>query len=143
LQRFPVSILSPRIMFFGLFGKNPQREARRLNKDAATVVEMARVTYRGEILREIARITREGIEQLHALDDADEDRRQHGLGRFKALHRESRQGRDQAGLTAYTLVIIYATGLEYGDATAASREAIQDFVDEWPAERREPRTLEG
>jgi hypothetical protein len=130
-------------MFFGLFGKNPQREARRLNKDAATVVEMARVTYRSEILREIARITHEGIEQLRALDGTDEDRRKHGLGRFKVLHRDSRQRRDQAGLTAYTLIIIYANGLEYGDATAASREAIQDFVDEWPAERREPRTLEG
>lgn len=130
-------------MLFGLFGKNPQRESRRLNKDAAAVVEMARVTYRSEILRETARIAREGIEQLRALEGEDEDRRTHGLGRFKVLHRESRQRRDQAGLTAYTLIIIYANGLEYGDATAASREAIQDFIDEWPPEQREPATLEG
>lgn len=130
-------------MIFGLFGNNPQRESRRLNKDAASVLEMARVTYRVEILREIARITREGIAQLNERDDVDEARRKHDLGRIKALHRESRQRHDQAGLTAYTLIIIYASSLEYGDASAASREAIDDFIAEWPPEQREPGTLEG
>lgn len=130
-------------MIFGFFGKNPQRESRRLNKDAASVLEMARVTYRVEILREIARIAREGIAQLHELDDADEARRKHELGRIKVLHRESRRRHDQAGLTAYTLIIIYASSLEYGDASAAAREAITDFIAEWPAEQQEPGTLEG
>lgn len=130
-------------MIFGLFHKNPQRESRRLNKDTATVLELARVTYRAEILREIARITRDGIAQIDDPDGAGAERRQQEMTRFKALHRESRRRQDQAGLTAYTLIIIYANGLEYGDASAPSREAIRDFLAEWPAEREEPGTLEG
>jgi len=130
-------------MLFGLFKKNPQRESRRLNKDAAAVVEFARVTYRAEILREIARITRDGIAQIDASGADDPQRRKQAVGRFKALHRDARQRQQQAGLTAYTLIIIYASSLEHGDASAPAREAIADYLAQWPPEQHEPGTLEG
>ena len=134
-------------MILGLFKKNPQRESRRLSKDAASIVEFARVTYRTEILREIASLTREGIAQIDALgDDALGDagpaRRKQEIDRFKALHRDARRRQDQAGLTAYTLVIIHAMSLEYGHTSAPAREAIQDYLADWPADQQEPGTLE-
>ncbi len=129
-------------MFFGLF-HNPQREARRLEKDARAVADLARHTYRDSVLAEIARRTRDSLAQVADLcaDDATCIERQ--MDRYKTLHRESRRQFDQVGLTAYTFVIIHAQSLRLAEAGAPARKAIQDFLDEWPAERGSDGTLPG
>jgi len=58
-------------MFFDLFKSSPEREARRLNKDALEILDMARSTYRESILGEIARITRDGVKQMADLAGED------------------------------------------------------------------------
>lgn len=128
---------------FGLFRRDTARDARQLNKDAVAVVELARGTYRAEVLREIARITRDGIAQLEDLCGGDAVCRAREIDRYKMLHRESRKQLNQVGLTAYTLVIIHARSLATGDAGAPARAAIADFLSDWPPDREPDGTLPG
>ena len=130
-------------MFFGLFRKNPEREARQLHKDARIVVDMARQTYRAQLLIDIARITREGLTQIEELCGDDAAKRAREIDRYQALHREARRQHDQVGLTAYTLVIIHARSLDLSGLGAPARTAIQEFLDEWPADRQQDGTLPG
>jgi len=129
-------------MLFGLF-HNPQREARRLEKDALAIADMARHTYRGSILADIARVTRDELAYIaeRCAEDATCIAREED--RYKTLHRESRRQFDPVGLTAYTFVIIHAQSLRYGEAGAAARATIQAFLDEWPAERASEAALPG
>ena len=110
------------------------REIRQLNKDAGTIVEMARQTYREPLQRDIAQLTREGIAQVKEICDGDADCLAREIGRFTTLHREARSQHNQVGLTAHTLVIIYLRSLVAGDDCAPAREAIDHYV----ADRGEP-----
>ena len=130
-------------MIFNLFKTSPEREARRLNKDAMDILDMARHTYRESILSEIARITREGLKQLDDLAGEDEVQREREIDRYKALHREARRQHNQSKLTAYSLVIIHSSGLKYADLTLPTREAIDEFLDEWPPAEPPEGTLAG
>lgn len=130
-------------MIFGLFRKNPQGEARQLAKDANVIIDMARSTYRDDILAEIVRLTRSGIGQMADLAGADPERRARELRRYKVLHREARQQHNQAALTAYTLVIIHTRSLNLGELGAPARATIEGFLDEWPSTERLEGTLEG
>ncbi len=130
-------------MIMGLFRKDPAREARQLNKDAVAVLDLARGTYRADVLREIARITRDGIAQLEELCAGDENCRAREIDRYKSLHRESRRQFNQVGLTAYTLVIIHGRSLYCGEAGAPARQAIDEFLAEWPDGGERQGTLPG
>jgi hypothetical protein len=129
-------------MIFGLFS-NPEREARRLAKDARVVADMARQTYRASIQADIARLTREGLAQLAERCGDDGDCVEREVDRYRALHREARRNFNQAGLTAYTFVIIHAQSLRLGAAGEAARAAIDEFLTEWPADREPDATLPG
>ena len=130
-------------MIFNLFKSSPEREARRLNKDALDILDMARHTYRESILSEIARITRDGVKQMEDIAGEDGALREREIDRYKALHREARRQQNQTRLTAYTLIIIHGSGLKYGDLTAATRESIDEFLEEWPAAEPPEGTLAG
>lgn len=130
-------------MLFGLFKKNPEREARQLARDAQSIVDMARQTYRAELLVDIARITRGGLAQMEEVCGDDRERRAREVSRYQTLHREARRQHDQVGLTAYTLVIIHARSLDVGDPGAPARDTIQDFLAEWPEDRERDATLPG
>lgn len=130
-------------MLFDLFRSSPEREARRLNKDAAAIIDMARHTYRESILGEIARLTREGLKQVQDIAGDDEAVRGRELDRYRSLHREARRQHSQTRLTAYTLIIIHIRGLAYGELTAPSREAIGAFLEEWPEQDPPEGTLPG
>jgi hypothetical protein len=125
------------------FFNNPEREVRQLNTDAASVIEMARQTYREELLGEIARLTRDGVAQVHDLCGDNAECIQREVDRYKTLHRESRRQHKQAGLTAYTLVIIHARSIAFGEAGAPARSAIEQFLAEWPSEHHGEGTLPG
>ena len=49
---------------FGWFN-NPAREIRRLTRDAGTIVDMARETYRTELQREMAIRIRDGLARIN------------------------------------------------------------------------------
>jgi hypothetical protein len=129
-------------MIFGLFS-NPQREARRLAKDARAVADIARQTYRASVQADIARLTREGLGQLAERCGDDGDCVAREADRYRALHREARRHFNQVGLTAYTFVIIHAQSLHLGAAGEAARQAIRDYLAEWPEDRAPEATLPG
>ncbi len=115
---------------FGLFN-NPQREAARLSRDAQTVVDMARQTYRAEGNREIALLTRAGIRQISELCGDDASCLEGELDRFKTLHQEAKRQLNQLALTAYTLIIINTRAGMLGQVGAPAIAAVQSFVDDW------------
>lgn len=115
---------------FGLFN-NPKREIKQLNKDARVVIDTARQTYRAERLRDIALLTRDGLRQTADLCGDDQSCREREIARYKTLHRESRSHFNQVGLTAYTLIIIHLRSRAFGEACAAARQVIGEFIAEW------------
>ena len=118
---------------------NPQREARRLNRDAAVIIDSAQKSFPVERVRETAvRIIEQLGEAREHLANHTESREQ-VLSRFRQLHGEARRRMDQAGLTAYTLVIIYLRAEPLGDMAASARSAIDEFTGRWAhaAETRE------
>jgi hypothetical protein len=115
---------------FELFNSKA-REIRRLNRDAAVIIENARESYRSELVRDIAILIDEKIREAktHCGDDALCLKR--ALDHFRRLHREARRRNQHVGLTAYTLVIIYLRGELLGPECAPAREAIDAFLDDW------------
>jgi hypothetical protein len=115
---------------FSLFNGDA-REIRQLNKDARSIVEMARETYRSTLQRDIAVLTQQRLEQAQERCGEDEPCLKRELERLQALHRESRSRHDPVGLTAYTLVIIQLRSLRHGAACDPARASIGDFLAQW------------
>jgi len=132
-----------RSVVLGLFRPRPEREARRLHKDAVVILDMARHTYRASVLEAIAHQTRDGLAQLRDLAGDDWRRTERELDRFKALHREARRRQDQTGLTAFTLIIIHTRSRRLGTAGEPARAAIDAFLEEWPSPNPPEGTLAG
>lgn len=117
---------------------NPQREARRLNRDAAAIIDSAVNSFPVDRVRETAVmiIERLGEAREHLADHSES--REQVLYRFRQLHGEARRRMDQVGLTAYTLVIIYLRAEPLGDMAASARAAIEEFTGHW-SHAAEPR----
>lgn len=115
---------------FGWFDKKA-REIRQLNRDAPAIIESARQSYRTELIRSIARLTDQRLQEAkqHCGDDAECLAR--AVSHFQTLHRESRSKNEHVGLTAYTLIIIYLRALVAGEACVPARTAIDAFLDDW------------
>ena len=113
----------------GWFG--PQREARRLGRDAATIIETARVTSSAAKIRETALRVRDELEVAHARGNGDPSRYRPLVNHFRTQHREARRRRDDAALTALTLIIIYLRAETIGADAAPARDRIDAFVSEW------------
>ena len=128
-------------MIFGFFASNPQKQARQFGKDVTTIVEMAEQTYRPELLVDIARITRDGIEQMTRLYGDDSTLQARELDRYKALHRDARRRNSHVGLTAYTLIIINTRAAALGDEGAPVCAVFEQFLQRWPAQGEPDGTL--
>jgi len=109
----------------------PGREARRLDRDAVTIIETARATASSSKIRETALRIRDDLETAHARGGADPSRYSPIITHFKTQHREARRRRDDAALTALTLIIIYLRAETIGAAAQPARTRIDDFVSEW------------
>ena len=109
----------------------PNREAKRLNRDAATVIESATNAIPLNRIREIALMTLEHLGEAREHFDKHTQNRDQVLYRFKQLHGEARRRMDQVGLTAYTLIIIYLRAEALGDIAAPALEAIDEFTGRW------------
>ena len=130
-------------MIFGFFAKNPSKEARQLTKDVTKIIEMVEQTYRPELLAEIARITRDGIEQIVTRCGEDASCRARELDRYKSLHREARRQNSQGGLTAYTLIIINLRAAALGEVGLPVVALIEQFLERWPGQVKPVDTLAG
>ena len=109
----------------------PQREANRLDRDAAAIIEAARSTASSSRTRETALRVRDELETAHARGGEDPSRYAPLAAHFRTQHREARRRRDDVALTALTLVIIYLRAETIGRDAEPARKRIDDFVSEW------------
>ena len=109
----------------------PQREARRLDRDAATIIEAAQSLPSSSKTRETALRIRDELEVAHARGGDDPSRYTRLVEHFRNQHREARRRRDDTALTALTLVIIYLRAEMVGADADPARHRIDAFVSEW------------
>ena len=108
-----------------------QREANRLARDAATIIEATRATASSPRVRETALRIRDELDTAHARGGDDPSRYAPLVAHFRTQHREARRRRDDAALTALTLVIIYLRAETIGADAEPARKRIDDFISEW------------
>jgi hypothetical protein len=94
---------------------SPQRDAKRLNRDAPAIIDSATKSFPVDRVREIALMTLENLGEARTHLEEHTRSRDQILYRFKQLHGEARRRMDQVGLTAYTLVIIDLRAAALGD----------------------------
>ena len=108
-----------------------QREARRLDRDAATIIETAQSLPSSSKTRETALRISDELEVAHARGGDDPSRYARLVEHFRNQHREARRRRDDTALTALTLVIIYLRAEMVGADADPARHRIDAFVSEW------------
>ena len=108
-----------------------RREAKRLERDAAAIIENAKLASATSRVRETAMRLRDDLQAAHARGGCVPSRYTPLLSHFRTQHREARRRRDDDALTALTLVIIYLRAEAIGADADAARERIDDFVSEW------------
>ena len=116
---------------FGLFGDKTQKKARRLNRAAPVIIEHARQTFRGNMLRDIALRTAEHLERVHKVFESNAIGLKRAILEYKRLHQEARSQRDEVSLSAFTLVLIYIRAEALGEAGRPAVDTINDFIGEW------------
>ena len=116
-------------LFARWFG--PQRAARRLARDASTIIDTASAVASNERLRRIAIRIRDDLEVAHARGGGDPSRYAPLVDHFRTQHREARRRRDDDALTALTLIIIYLRAERLGAHGVPARERIDNLVSEW------------
>ncbi|MCY4221417.1 MAG: hypothetical protein OXD35_07170 [Thiotrichales bacterium] len=109
----------------------PGREAHRLDRDAATIIETAMATASSSKIRATALRVRDDLETAHARGGEDPSRYGPIIVHFKTQHREARRRHDDTALTALTLIIIYLRAETIGVTTEPARTRIDDFISEW------------
>ena len=113
------------------FFDNPEREAKRLNRDAPAIIDSATRSFPIDRVRDIAVMTLEHLGEVHEHLEAHSESREQVLYRFRQLHREARRRMDQVALTAYTLVIIRLRAEAIGSLCDPALEAIDTFTGQW------------
>ncbi len=114
-----------------LLFNNPAREAKRLNRDASTIIDSARKSFPADRQREIALMTLERLAEAREHLDKHAQSRDQILYRYQQLHGEARRHTDQVGLTAYTLIIIGLRAQALGGIADPARQAIDEFTRQW------------
>ncbi len=109
----------------------PRREASRLDRDAATIIETARAAASSARLRETALRVRDDLDAAHTRGGDDPARYAPLVAHFRTQHREARRRRDDGALTALTLVIIHLRAEMIGRDAEPARKRIDDFIAEW------------
>ncbi len=110
---------------------SPQRDAKRLNRDAPAIIDSATKSFGADRVREIALKTLQHLGEANAHFEEHSESYDQVLYRFQQLHSESRRRTDQVGLTVFTLVIIYLRATALGGIADPAREAIDEFTGRW------------
>ena len=108
-----------------------QREANRLGRDAAVIIETAGSTGSAARNRETALRLRDELEAAHSRGGDDATRYGPIIEHFRVQHREARRRRDDTALTVLTLVIIYLRAEKIGDDAKSARDRIDAFISDW------------
>ena len=110
---------------------NPDRDAKRLTRDASTIIDSATKSFPVDRVRDIAIMTLESLTEARAHLEKHEQSRDQMLYRFQQLHGEARRRMDQVALTAYTLIIIRLRAEALGDIADSAGEVIDEFTGQW------------
>ena len=113
---------------FNLFGN--ERKAKRLNKDALTIIRSDEVAYLPVHLKACATMVAEYLGTFLLATPKTKT----GPGSpiwLKERHRDARRRRDQIQLTAATLSIIYLRARELGQLGAPICEIIDNAMERW------------
>lgn len=110
---------------------SPEREARRLNRDAPRIIEQTTLGYPAARVREVANATAEHLGRIGEHLAEHPGAREDVLARLSELHRDARRRNDQVALTAATLAIIRLRAGPLGEASRPAVEAVDAFVEEW------------
>ena len=113
---------------FNLFGN--ERKAKRLKKDALTIIRSDEVAYSPPHRKSCALMV---TEYLAAIFSAAAKTKA-GPGSpiwLKERHRDARRRRDQIQLTAATLSIIYLRAREFGPLGVPTCEIIDNAMERW------------
>lgn len=121
---------------------NPQREARRLNRDASAIIDSAIKSFPIERVRDIALMTRERLDEADEHIEKHSESRAQVLYRFRQLHSEARRRMDQVALTAVTLVIIHLRAEPLEGLGQPALEAIDEFTGQWAHAAEKPARAE-
>jgi len=126
---------------FGLLNwlLGPEAEARRLNKDAAYIVQALEDEHYGPQagIGAIARDLRGDIDYAFEtfIGKGPDAGKAYGHVRaedqLQRMHREATRGRDQQALSALTLALIYVRADRLGPPAAAARASIDQFLVDW------------
>ena len=116
---------------------NPERDAKRLNRDAVAIIDSTTRSFGVDRVREIALMTSQHLGEARKHLEEHTQSRDQILYRFQQLHGESRRRMDQVGLTAYTLIIIDLRAAALGGIADPAREAIDEFTGRWTHAARE------
>ena len=122
---------------FGLFGNRSKGEIRRLNKDAGDIIEYACQSSPTETVRNAALMTAEHLARAHDIFESGVTGLKRGIDEYKRLHNEARRKRDDAALTAFTLVQIYLRAEIQGEACKPACDAIDQFIADWEHAQKE------
>jgi hypothetical protein len=110
---------------------SPEREAKRLNRDASVIIDSATRSFPVDRVRDIAVMTLEHLGEIREHLDKHSESREQLLYRFRQLHREARRRMDQVALTAHTLIIIHLRAEALGERCSPALEAIDEFTGRW------------
>ena len=122
---------------FGLFRNRSKGEIRRLNKDAGDIIEYACQSFRTKTVRDAALMTAEHLARAHDIFESGVIGLKRGIDEYKRLHNEARRKRDDAALTAFTLVQIYLRAEIQGEACKPACDAIDQFIADWEHAQKE------
>ena len=94
-------------------------------------------SFRTETIRAAALLTAGHLARAHAIFESGVIGLKRGIDEYKRLHNEARRKRDDAALTAFTLVQIYLRAEIQGEACKPARDAIDQFIANWENAQKE------
>jgi hypothetical protein len=110
------------------FLNSNQRKAKRLNRDAITIIEADCRNHNMETLERIAQQTKEYLEQAAERLENDPDGDYRNLAHLEIQHKQARRLASQTELSAVTLAIIYLRAKDLGDSRQSAINAIDEFL---------------
>lgn len=107
------------------------RDISQLNRAGGEIIEYSHQCLKAETVRQAALMTREHLDRVKNVYGDDPLGGKRALVEYKVLHTEAKRKRDDAALTAFTLVMIYIRAEEQGAPCAAALKTIDEFIGEW------------
>ena len=108
-----------------------KRDINHLNKATSEVIDYSRQSLKPETMCRAAVLTRQHLDRVEEIYGGDPIGPKRALVEYKNLHNEARRQRDDAALTAFTLVMLYIRAEIQGPPCRPAQVPVEDFVAEW------------